>query len=198
MALEGLLGVYSRDWWVFVLRGGLAVLFGVLAFAWPGIALLALVTLWGAFALADGVLSLIAAFRIRRQGRPSWPLILIGFLGIAVGVATFIWPGITAIALLVFIAFWALVTGILQIVMAIRLRKEIENEWFLGLAGALSVVFGILMIARPGAGALAVAWIIGAYAVFFGVLLIALGFRLRRLSGAPALESSVRRRTTPA
>lgn len=198
MALEGLLTNYSRDWWLIALRGVLAVLFGVLAFAWPGVALIALVTLWGAFALADGILSLIAAWRLRDAGRPSWPLILIGLLGIAVGVATFIWPGITAIVLLMFIAFWALVTGILQIVMAIRLRKEIEGEWFLGLSGALSVVFGVLMIARPGAGALAVIWIVAAYAIFFGLLLIALGFRLRRLSGAPALESSVRRRTTPA
>jgi uncharacterized membrane protein HdeD (DUF308 family) len=186
MTLEGLLTNYARDWWLIALRGVLAVIFGALAFAWPAIALLALVTLWGAFALADGILSLIAAWRIRDAGRPLWPLILMGFLGVAVGVATFIWPGITAIALLMFIAFWAIVTGILQIVMAIRLRREIQNEWLLGLAGALSVAFGVIMIARPGAGAVAVVWVIAAYAVFFGLLLIALAFKLRRLGGVVA------------
>jgi uncharacterized membrane protein HdeD (DUF308 family) len=198
MVLEGLVALYSRDWWMFVLRGVLAVLFGVLAFAWPAIALLALVTLWGAFTLADGVLSLIAAFRIRREGRPSWPLILIGLLGIAVGVLTFLWPGITALVLLTFIAVWALVTGILQIVMAIRLRKEIENEWLLGLAGALSVAFGIAMIARPGAGAVAVVWLIAAYAIFFGVLLIALGLRLRKLATGGATAPGLAGRRKPA
>ena len=122
---------------------------------------------------------LIAAFRIRDSGRPLWPLILIGAAGVIAGILAIIWPGLTALVLLMFIAAWAIVIGVLQIVTAVRVRKEIHNEWLLGLSGALSLVFGGLMIAAPGAGALAMIWIIGAYAVFFGVLLIAAGFRLR-------------------
>jgi uncharacterized membrane protein HdeD (DUF308 family) len=172
-------GYLHRHWWLVALRGALSVVFGVLAWIWPGPTVLALVLLWGAFAIADGVVALIAAFRIRDSGRPLWPMILIGAAGVIAGILAIIWPGLTALVLLMFIAAWAIVIGVLQIVTAVRIRKEIRNEWLLGLSGALSIVFGVLMIAAPGAGALAMIWIIGAYAVFFGVLLIAAGFRLR-------------------
>jgi uncharacterized membrane protein HdeD (DUF308 family) len=155
------------------------VLFGVLAIAWPGITLAALVIVWGAYALADGVLALIAAWQVRDQGRPFWSLVVVGLLGIAAGIVTFLWPGITALALLMVIAAWALVMGIFQIVAAIRLRKAIEGEWLLGLSGVASVVFGVLMFISPGAGALAVLSLIAAFALLFGVLQIVLGFRLR-------------------
>jgi uncharacterized membrane protein HdeD (DUF308 family) len=175
----GMLGYLCRNWGWIVLRGAVAVLFGVVAIAWPGITLAALVIVWGAYALADGVLALIAAWRVRDQGRPFWSLLIVGLLGIAAGVVTVLWPEITALVLLMFIAGWAVVMGIFQVIAAIRLRKLIEGEWLLGLSGVLSVIFGVLMFARPGAGALAVVWIIGSYAIFFGVLLIALGVRLK-------------------
>jgi uncharacterized membrane protein HdeD (DUF308 family) len=172
----------GRNWGWIVLRGVAAVLFGILAFALPGITLAVLVIVWGAYALADGILALIAAYRVRDQGKPFWSLVIVGLLGIAAGIVTFIWPGMTALLLLLFIAAWAVVMGIFQIVAAIRLRKEIQNEWLLGLSGALSVLFGIIMFVQPGAGALAVIWVIAAYAIVFGVLLIWLGLRLKKRS----------------
>ena len=179
----------GRNWGWIVLRGVAAVLFGILAFALPGITLAVLVIVWGAYALADGILALIAAYRVRDQGKPFWSLVIVGLLGIAAGIVTFIWPGMTALVLLMFIAAWAVVMGIFQIVAAIRLRKEIKNEWLLGLSGVLSVLFGIIMFVQPGAGALAVIWVIAAYAIVFGILLIWLGLRLKKGSerhAAPA------------
>ena len=178
-----LLGYLGRNWGWVVLRGVAAVLFGVLAFAWPGITLAALVIVWGAYALADGVLSLVAAYRVRDQGKPFWSLLIVGLLGIAAGIATFIWPGMTALLLLMFIAAWAVVMGIFQIIAAIRLRKEIRGEWLLGLSGVLSIIFGIVMFVQPRAGALAVIWAIGGFAIVFGVLLIWLGFKLKQRAG---------------
>jgi len=172
----------SRNWGWVVLRGVAGVLFGVLAFLWPGITLAVLVIVWGAYALADGILALIAAYRVRDQGKPFWSLVVVGLLGIAAGIVTFIWPGMTALVLLLFIAAWAFVMGIFQIIAAIRLRKEIQNEWLLGLSGVLSVLFGIIMFVQPGAGALAVIWVIAAYAIVFGILLIWLGLRLKKRS----------------
>jgi uncharacterized membrane protein HdeD (DUF308 family) len=170
----------GRNWGWIVLRGVAAILFGILAFALPGITLAVLVIVWGAYALADGILALVAAYRVRDQGKPFWSLVIVGLLGIAAGIVTFIWPGMTALVLLLFIAAWAVVMGIFQIIAAIRLRKEIQNEWLLGLSGVLSVLFGIIMFAQPGAGALAVIWVIAAYAIVFGVLLVWLGLRLKK------------------
>ncbi len=172
----------GRNWSWIVLRGVAAVLFGVLAFGLPGITLAVLVIVWGAYALADGVLALVAAYRVRDQGKPFWSLVIVGLLGIAAGIVTFIWPGMTALLLLMFIAAWAVVMGVFQIVAAIRLRKEIRNEWLLGLSGVLSVLFGIIMFVQPGAGALAVIWVIATYAIVFGILLIWLGLRLKKRS----------------
>ena len=181
----------GRNWGWIVVRGIAAVIFGVLALVLPGITLAALVLLWGAYALADGIIALIAAFRIRDRGKPFWALLVVGILGIAAGILTFIWPGMTAIVLLAFIAAWSLVMGIFQIIAAVRLRKSIENEWLLGLSGLLSVIFGVLMLINPGAGALAVIWVIGAYAIVFGVLLIALGLKLRSRTHHSSLASQV-------
>ncbi len=181
----------GRNWGWILVRGIAAVIFGVLALVLPGITLAALVLLWGAYALADGIIALIAAFRIRDRGKPFWALLVVGILGIAAGILTFIWPGMTAIVLLAFIAAWSLVMGIFQIIAAVRLRKSIENEWLLGLSGLLSVIFGVLMLINPGAGALAVIWVIGAYAVVFGVLLIALGLKLRSRTHHSSLASQL-------
>lgn len=171
----------ARHWWLLLLRGLISIAFGALAFAWPGITLASLVLLFGAFSFADGVFALIGA--LRGGGRePWWLLVLEGLVGIGIGVLTVLSPGITALALLFYIAIWAIATGVLEIASAIALRKEIEHEWMLGLSGLASVVFGALLVARPGAGALAVLWIIGAYAVVFGALLVLLAFKVRRRS----------------
>jgi uncharacterized membrane protein HdeD (DUF308 family) len=172
----------ARSWGWIVLRGVLAILFGVMAFAWPGLTLAVLVMVWGFYALADGLLALVAAFGIRDEGKPMWPLAIVGILGIAAGGLTFMRPGMTALLLLIFIAVWAVTTGLFQIVAAIRFRKVIANEWMLGFSGLLSIAFGALMLARPGTGALAVVWIIGCYAIVFGLMLTILGFRLKGLA----------------
>jgi uncharacterized membrane protein HdeD (DUF308 family) len=164
---------------VLLLRGIAAIIFGVLAFAWPGITLLTLVMLYGAYALVDGVLAIVAAIT-GGTSAPRWWLAIIGLLGVAAGILTIAMPGLTATLLLFFIAGWAVATGVFQIIGAIRLRKEIDNEWLLILGGIISVLFGIGVVMAPGAGALALVWVIGMYAVIEGVLLIAFAFRLKK------------------
>jgi uncharacterized membrane protein HdeD (DUF308 family) len=173
-----LLQALARNWWLLLLRGVGAVLFGVLTFVWPGISLAALVLMYGVFALADGVFSVAAAI-MGGAPAPRWWLALVGFLGIAVGILTFVMPGITALVLLMFIAGWAIVTGILQIIGAIRLRKEIDNEWLLVACGALTVLFGLMLAVQPGTGALALLFVIGAYAILYGILLVWFSLKLR-------------------
>jgi uncharacterized membrane protein HdeD (DUF308 family) len=174
-----LLTILSKNWWLVLLRGIAAILFGLLAFTWPGLTLLALVVLYGIFALADGLLALIAAIS---GGAPvsRWWLLAAGIAGLAAGMITLLWPGLTAVLLVMFIGAWAIVRGIAEIVGAIELRKEIDNEWLLIATGVLSVLFGVVVILAPGAGALALVWVIGTYALVVGVLLVALSFRLRR------------------
>jgi uncharacterized membrane protein HdeD (DUF308 family) len=171
----------THNWWLLALRGLMAILFGVLAFVWPGITLLTLVWLFGAFALVNGILSLALAAKAPKGYPRVGSLILGGLLGILAGLLAFVMPGITTLSLLILIAAWAMVTGILEIVAAIRLRKEMTNEWLLALAGIASLAFGVLLVLRPAAGALVLIWWIGAYALIFGILLCVLAFRLRRL-----------------
>ena len=170
----------GRHWGWVALRGVVAILFGLMAMFMPAITPSALVLVWGAFALADGVLALIAGIRIRDQGRPLWALIVVGLLGVGAGIATFLWPGLTALVLLYIIAFWALVAGVFQVIAAIRCRKDIRKEWFLGLSGLVSILFGAMLVMQPGAGALALVWVIGIYAVFFGILLLVFSLRLKQ------------------
>lgn len=169
----------ARNWWMLVIRGALALIFGALAIFMPGITLAALVILFGAFVLVDGAFTLAAAFNDRGQYSRWWVGLLEGLVGVAIGVLTLFWPQITGLVLLYLIAFWAILTGALEIVAAFELRKEISNEWLLGLSGVLSVVFGALLVLFPQGGAVAIAWLIGLYAVLFGGALIALGLRLR-------------------
>ena len=178
-------------WWALTLRGVLAVLFGIMALVLPAIALLTLVLLFGIYTLGDGVMLLISAFQERRTGQPArgW-LVVGGVLGILIGLVTLFVPAITAIALLYMIAAWAFLTGLVAIVSAIRLRKEIQGEWILGLAGVLSIGLGALLALFPGPGALAVVVWIGVYAIALGVLLAALGLKLRR--SAPRERVTVR------
>jgi uncharacterized membrane protein HdeD (DUF308 family) len=186
MAVGGILEDLSRNWGWVALRGVIAVLFGVFAFVAPASTLAVLILFWGAFAFVDGILALIAAFKVRDQGRPFWPLLIAGLIGIAAGGATFLWPAMTALVLLMFIGAWAFVMGIFQILAAVRLRREIEHEWLLALSGALSVLFGLFVLFQPAAGALALIWAIGAYAVVFGVLIIGLAFKLKGVAARPA------------
>ena len=168
----------ARNWWLVVLRGVAGVIFGLITLLAPGISLAALVLVFGAYAFVDGVLAIVSA--IRRMGRHErWRVLLLqGAAGVATGVLTVLWPGITALALLYVIAAWALVTGGLEIAAAIRLRKVISDEWLLVLGGIASIALGVLLALFPGPGALALVLWIGAYALVSGTLLIALGLRL--------------------
>jgi uncharacterized membrane protein HdeD (DUF308 family) len=170
----------ARHWWVFAVRGVVAILFGILAFAWPLITLAVLVLLWGAFALVDGILALVAAIRTDNDHR--WGLLFEGIVGIGAGIVTFAWPEITALVLLYIIAVWALLTGILELVAAVRLRRVINNEWWLVLSGIASVLFALVLLAMPTAGAVAVVWLIAIYAIVFGVLMLGLALRLHGMS----------------
>jgi uncharacterized membrane protein HdeD (DUF308 family) len=174
-----MLTVLTRNWWALAIRGVAAIIFGILAFVWPGITLAALVLLFGAYAITDGIFAVVAALNAAGRERRWWALLIEGILSIIAGVLTFILPGITALFLLYLIAFWAIVTGVFEISTAIRLRKEITGEWLMALSGIASVLFGFLLLMFPGAGALAVIWWIGAYTLVFGVLLLSLAFRLR-------------------
>jgi uncharacterized membrane protein HdeD (DUF308 family) len=183
LMLQGL----AKNWWMLMLRGIAAIIFGVLALILPGPTLLTLIILYGVYALFDGVMAIGAA--IWGEGGatsagPRWWLAIVGVLGILAGLLTFLWPGITALVLLTFIGVWSLLHGIFTIVGAIRVRKEIDNEWWLILSGALSVLFGLAVLVMPGAGALAIIWLIGVYAILFGALLVGFALRLKKHAGS--------------
>jgi uncharacterized membrane protein HdeD (DUF308 family) len=189
LATPSLLHSLSDHWWLFLIRGIAAIIFGILAFAWPGVTLVLLVLFFGAFALVDGIASLIAAITGRGATAPRWWLAIVGLAGIAAGLLTFFWPGLTALVLLYFIAGWAIAMGVFQIIGAIQLRKEIDNEWLLILSGVVSVLFGILLLAVPGTGLLALIWLIAIDAIIFGVLVIGFGLRLRKHKTAAAVAA---------
>ncbi len=176
-----MLETLKRGWWLLVLRGVCAVLFGVLAFAWPGLTAEALVLLFGAYALANGIFTLGLAIRAPKGTPGTGTLVLLGLLGAAAGILTFFYPGVTALSLLWVVAFWAILTGAFEIAAAIQLRKQLSNEWALILSGILSVVFGGLVIARPNAGVLSILWLIGTYAILYGVMLLTIAIKLRSL-----------------
>jgi uncharacterized membrane protein HdeD (DUF308 family) len=174
-----LAAILQRGWWLLLLRGIVAIAFGLLTWLQPGISAAALVLLFGAYAFADGVLSSWAAIAGRADHEDWWLMLLRGLLGIGVGILAFVEPGVVALAVLFYIAIWAIATGVLEIAAAIRLRREIQGEWLLILSGLLSVVFGVVLVARPGAGALALLWLIAWFAIAFGVVLVILAFKAR-------------------
>ncbi len=174
-----MLQTLAQNWWAVVLRGVSAVLFGLIALAWPGLTLALLILLYGAYAFVDGILAVIGAIARRRPGAFPWGMLLAGLAGITMGVMVFLWPAITAIALLYLIAAWAVIRGVFEVIAAVHLRREIEHEWLLAAGGVLSILLGLYLFASPGAGALALLWAIGAMAIAFGVLTIGLGFRLK-------------------
>jgi uncharacterized membrane protein HdeD (DUF308 family) len=177
-----MLAVLSRNWWVLALRGALSILFGILIFTQPGIALPALIGLFAAYAVVDGVFSIMNGIRDRNTNRNWWVLLLEGIVGILAGVFTFLNPALTAVALVYVVAAWAIVTGIFEVWSAIRLREEIEGEIWLGLSGLISIIFGVMLVALPALeGILTLLWLVGAYAVIFGVIMLILAFRLRGL-----------------
>lgn len=185
-----MLETMTRNWWMLLVRGFAAVLFGIAALLTPGIALAALVLVWGAYALIDGVVAIISAFT-HRQTNPNWWIVLLeGVAGVIAGILTFAWPAITALVLLYIISAWAIVTGIFEIIAAFQLRKEITGEFWLGLSGLLSVAFGILLLVNPGDGILALLWVVGIYAIMFGVSLILLAFRVRGMANPNAPQAA--------
>ena len=171
--------VLARNWWALVLRGVLAIVFGVLAFVNPGLTLSALILLFGAYSLVDGVFAIISGLRAAQRHERWWPFALEGLASIVVGILAFLMPVAAAFALLMIASAWSIVTGILRIAAAIRLRREISGEWLLILNGLLSVAFGVVIVLFPGAGLVTLVWVVGMYAILFGVILVALGFRVR-------------------
>jgi uncharacterized membrane protein HdeD (DUF308 family) len=166
---------------MFAVRGVAAVIFGVLALIWPGQALQALVLVFGAYALVDGIFAVIAGIAARGSFDRWWAVLLEGIVGIVIGFLTFFWPNVTALVLVYLIAAWALITGIFEIVAAIQFRRVITNEWLYILGGLLSILVGVLLFAFPGAGAVSLVWVIGIYAIVFGISEFVFAFRLRSL-----------------
>jgi uncharacterized membrane protein HdeD (DUF308 family) len=176
-----LIEALKRHWWVPVIRGIAAIVFGVIAFTHPGLAAATLVLFFGAWVLIDGIFRIVSALG-HRAADPDWGWhLVIGILGIMVGLLTFHAPGITALALVIYVAAWALMIGASEIVQAVKLRREIKGEWFLILTGLISIVFAIMLLWNPIAGAAALIWLIAWYAIIFGILGIIFGFRLRSL-----------------
>lgn len=176
-----MLFMLARNWWVFLLRGLLAVIFGILAIVWPEVSLLTLITLFGAFALVDGIFSVVVGISSYGEHERWWAILLAGLAGIIFGGLTLFWPEVTTTVLVYFIAAWAVVTGLFTVLGAIQLRRVIRGEGWLILSGILSIVFGIFLFVYPGASALGLILLIGAYAIVFGITEIMLAFRLRRL-----------------
>jgi uncharacterized membrane protein HdeD (DUF308 family) len=169
----------AKYWWVLAIRGLLAIAFGIAAIAWPGLALLTLIYMWGFYMLTSGVMEVIAGMSTR-----WWSMVFLGALSVAAGVIAFVWPGATALTLLYIIAAAAIIRGVMEIVAAIQLRKVIENEFWLALGGVASIAFGLLLSAFPGAGALSLVLYIGIFAIVVGIVSIAVALRIRSLGAA--------------
>jgi uncharacterized membrane protein HdeD (DUF308 family) len=186
--------MFQRMWWVLLLRGVIGVLFGIAVLAMPGIALASLILVFGAFLIVEGAFTAVQAIAGRR-GTPHWGLVLVeGLIALALGVLVLRAPGLASLTLLYFIATWAVVSGLMRFVLAIALRKEIKGEFWLALSGGASVLFGLIMFARPGAGALALLWLIGLWSIFTGIAMVILAFRARRfgktLSSVQGMEAA--------
>ncbi|AJF00099.1 HdeD family acid-resistance protein [Pandoraea apista] len=185
-----MLRLLSKYWWLLVLRGVLAVIFGIAAFALPGVTIAVLVLCFGAFSFVDGIFSLGAAWSARQEHADWWLPLLQGIAGIVIGVLTYLNPALTAVALLIYIVAWSFVAGILQVAAGIALRREVKGELWVILSGVFSILFAIFIMWQPGAGALALIWAIGSWAIVWGVLLVMAGFKLRGVAhGAPQAPS---------
>ena len=186
-----MLDLLARNWWLFAVRGVAAIVFGILAFVWPGLTLAVLVLLVAAYFLVDG-LSLLVSLALGDPvaRRNAWTVGLMGVLGVLVGIAAFVWPGATALSLLYIVAFWSIVLGVIQVITAIQMRREIRGELWMALGGAIAIIFGLYLVILPGAGLLSLVWLVGIWAVLFGIscLMFGLGLRGRRaaLTARPA------------
>lgn len=176
---SGLFGRLQRNWWLFLLRGILAILFGIVAWIWPGLTLTMLVVFAGAWLMVDGIAELYATIKHRDIIDRIWPFILSAIVSIIAGFVIWLWPGLSAYMLIIFIGVFAIIHGILAIVSAISLRREIDNEWSIGGMGLLAVLFGLMMVIFPGAGALSLIWMIAIFSIAMGIMLIAFAFRLK-------------------
>lgn len=187
----GVVNVIARNWWAVLIRGIVAIIFGILAFIWPGATILAIGILFGAYAFVDGIFAIVATVRAAEARERWWPFLIEGIVGIVIAGITFYDIRITLFALYITIAAWAFITGIFEIVAAIQLRKMIPNEFWLILGGIASIAFGILMVLFPLAGALALIWVIATYAIIFGIIMLGLAFRLRsHLQPPPAATTT--------
>lgn len=186
---QGMMMTLSGNWWMLLIRGLAAIAFGLLAYFYPGAALAALVLIYGVYALVDGVFAIVAAINQGEHHRPWGFLLFSGIVSIIAGLVTFFYPGITALVLLTIIAAWGIVRGVLEIAAAVQLRRVVPHDWLLALAGILSIVFGVLLIAYPATGLLAVVWLIATYAIIYGILEIALAMRVHRYSAPLAMGS---------
>ncbi|SDN41820.1 Uncharacterized membrane protein HdeD, DUF308 family [Lutimaribacter pacificus] len=182
--MENLLRVMTDNWWVPLLRGIAAILFGLMALIWPGLTVYALLLIFGAYALFDGVMATIVAFQRKSSDDRWWAWALDGLLSILIGLMALFWPEAMAVAFVIWMAIWGVLAGIFRIVAAIRLRHEIEGEWALALSGVLLVIWGVLLALVPAAGLLSIAWLIGVFALLIGVVMIVLALRLRKLKSA--------------
>ncbi|MDD4903332.1 MAG: HdeD family acid-resistance protein [Candidatus Bipolaricaulis sp.] len=189
---KDLVSVLGRSWWTFLLRGLVAIAFGILAWVCPEISLRILVRLFGAYVLADGAFGVCAAALGRKEHAAGGALLLWGLLGVGVGILTFFTPGVTSLALLFYIAVWAVSTGVLEIMTALRLRKEIRGEFLLLLCGLLSVALGVALMAQPATGALALLWLIGSFVAAVGILLVILSFEVRAFRRARSQSPGAR------
>ncbi|WP_052081387.1 HdeD family acid-resistance protein [Paracoccus halophilus] len=174
-----LVRVMAANWWVVLLRGIAAILFGLLALIWPGLTVYALLLVFGGYAIFDGIMAITVGFQRRTADEGWWSWALDGFLSIVIGLMALFWPAATALVFVIWMAAWAVIAGIFRIIAAIRLRRDIQGEWALGLSGLLLAVWGILMAMIPAAGLLSIAWLIGTFALLIGVAMIVLALRLR-------------------
>jgi uncharacterized membrane protein HdeD (DUF308 family) len=174
-----MLDAFGKNWWALVIQGILAILFGIGALLLPGLTLATLVAIFGATAMLDGAIALVAAFTAAGPDTPRWWFISRGLIGILAGVAAFAWPGLTALLLIFVVAARFLLNGLIEIVAAVAMRKEPEHEWLLVVSAVLSIIAGIWFFAAPGDGAIALAWLIGLFAIMIGATLVGLGLRLR-------------------
>jgi len=183
-----MLSAISSKWWMFLLNGLAAILFGIMAFMWPGLTLLTLVLLFGIYSIADGLTAIGASLARSDTGRSWWQMLLLGVVSIGAGITAIAWPGISAVLLLYVIAAWAVIRGLCEIIAAIELRKVIDHEWMLILAGLASILLGAALVAQPAVGAVAVVWWIGAFACAHGIFMVLLAFKLKKIR--PALDSA--------